>query len=115
MMCHRIGRSPISTIGLGLAAVSSDRRVPSPPARMTTFTTLPLPEMTNRGRWLQCMRLFTDGSRGSATRDMAQAVTLGYLEPVGERRSRWYRLGERLRETPAVGEHTDPHQLVPRV
>jgi len=46
---------------------------------------------------------------------MAQAVTLGYLEPVGERRSRWYRLGERLRETPAVGEHTDSHQLVPRV
>jgi hypothetical protein len=51
----------------------------------------------------------------TATRDMAQAVTLGYLEPVGERRSRLYRLGERLRETPAVGEPTDPRQLVPRV
>src|SRR5450759_355089 len=56
MMCHRIGRSPISTMGLGLAAVSSDRRVPSPPARITTFTTLPLPAITNHGRWLQCTR-----------------------------------------------------------
>src|ERR1041385_4174704 len=37
MMCHRIGRSPISTMGLGLSAVSSARRVPKPPARMTTF------------------------------------------------------------------------------
>src|SRR5664280_600396 len=66
MMCHRIGRSPISTMGLGLEAVSSDRRVPRPPARITTFTTLALPEMTNRGRWLQCKRLFTDGGRRSA-------------------------------------------------
>src|SRR5919112_1656984 len=38
MMCQRIGRSPISTIGLGRDAVSSDSRVPRPPARMTTFT-----------------------------------------------------------------------------
>src|SRR5438874_12795209 len=37
MTCHRIGRSPISTIGLGLCAVSSDMRVPYPPARITTF------------------------------------------------------------------------------
>lgn len=51
----------------------------------------------------------------TATRDLAQAVELGYLEPVGERRSRWYRLGERLRETPAVDEPADPRQLVPRV
>src|SRR6266850_2546109 len=43
MMCHRMGRSPISTIGLGRDAVSSDRRVPRPPARMTTFTARPLP------------------------------------------------------------------------
>jgi hypothetical protein len=43
-------------MGLGLEAVSSDRRVPRPPARMTTFTTRPLPEMTNRGRWRQCIR-----------------------------------------------------------
>ena len=38
MMCQRIGRPPISTIGLGRNSVSSRRRVPSPPQRMTTFT-----------------------------------------------------------------------------
>ena len=30
--------APISTIGFGLMAVSSDRRVPKPPARITAFT-----------------------------------------------------------------------------
>src|SRR5687767_2292983 len=35
MMCQRIGSPPISTMGLGLVWVSSDRRVPSPPARIT--------------------------------------------------------------------------------
>src|SRR5689334_10176007 len=37
MMCHRIGRPPISTIGFGRNSVSSRNRVPSPPHRMTTF------------------------------------------------------------------------------
>jgi hypothetical protein len=37
MMCQRIGRPPISTIGFGFREVSSDRREPSPPARMSTF------------------------------------------------------------------------------
>src|SRR5436189_6179619 len=37
MMCHRMGRPPISTIGFGLISVSSESRVPSPPARMTAF------------------------------------------------------------------------------
>jgi len=37
MMCQRIGLPPISTIGLGLRCVSSLRRVPSPPARITAF------------------------------------------------------------------------------
>src|SRR5208283_771804 len=37
MMCHRIGRPPISTIGLGRNSVSSRRRVPNPPHRTTTF------------------------------------------------------------------------------
>ncbi len=37
MMCHRIGRPPISTIGFGLRSVSSPMRVPRPPARMTAF------------------------------------------------------------------------------
>ncbi len=37
MMCHKIGRPPISTIGFGRDCVSSERRVPSPPARITAF------------------------------------------------------------------------------
>src|SRR5216684_1311656 len=36
-MCHRMGRPPISTIGLGRRCVSSLIRVPSPPARITPF------------------------------------------------------------------------------
>src|SRR6202035_2018985 len=36
-MCQRIGRPPISTIGLGRTPVSSLRRVPNPPARITAF------------------------------------------------------------------------------
>src|SRR5215212_6202255 len=38
MMCQRIGLPPISTIGLGLRVVSSLRREPRPPARITAFT-----------------------------------------------------------------------------
>src|SRR3972149_12240252 len=37
MMCQRIGRPPISTIGFGLRVVSSESRLPSPPARITAF------------------------------------------------------------------------------
>src|SRR5215212_2957702 len=36
MMCQRIGRGPISTIGLGRYSVSSRSRVPWPPQRITT-------------------------------------------------------------------------------
>src|SRR4051812_34816487 len=36
-MCHRIGRPPISTMGLGRTAVSSESRVPIPPASITAF------------------------------------------------------------------------------
>src|SRR5687767_9711842 len=35
-MCQRIGMSPTWTSGLGLNSVSSRRRVPVPPQRMTT-------------------------------------------------------------------------------
>src|SRR3989339_1463666 len=35
MMCQRIGFPPISTMGLGFRSVSSEIRVPKPPARMT--------------------------------------------------------------------------------
>ena len=38
MMCQRIGRSPISTIGFGRTAVSSESRVPNPPARITVLS-----------------------------------------------------------------------------
>src|SRR5437763_15235099 len=37
MMCQRIGRPPISTIGFGLATVSSLIREPRPPAKITAF------------------------------------------------------------------------------
>ena len=37
MMCQSIGMPPISTIGLGRTVVSSLRREPKPPARMTAF------------------------------------------------------------------------------
>ena len=37
MMCQRIGRPPISTIGFGLTAVSSRSLVPLPPHMMITF------------------------------------------------------------------------------
>src|ERR1044072_4027312 len=36
MMCQRIGWAPISTMGLGRYSVSSRRRVPCPPQRITT-------------------------------------------------------------------------------
>src|SRR5215472_15842941 len=42
MMCQRTGRPPISTIGLGRNSVSSRRRVPRPPHRITTFTAVSL-------------------------------------------------------------------------
>src|SRR5215471_3835867 len=38
MICQRIGLPPISTIGFGLVEVSSDSRVPRPPASITAFT-----------------------------------------------------------------------------
>jgi hypothetical protein len=53
-MCPRSGRSPISTMGSGLEAVSSDRREPMPPARMTTLTTTPLPQMPSPARLPEC-------------------------------------------------------------
>src|SRR4051812_2563040 len=36
MMCQRIGWGPISTMGFGRYSVSSRRRVPLPPPRITT-------------------------------------------------------------------------------
>jgi len=42
MMCHKIGFPPISTSGLGRNSVSSRRRVPIPPHRITTCSGLEL-------------------------------------------------------------------------
>lgn len=49
----------------------------------------------------------------TTTRDLAQAVALGYLIAEGDRRGRWYRLGPRLLETPATGETADPRVEAP--
>src|SRR4051794_15866006 len=38
MMCQRMGLPPTSTMGLGRSEVSSLKRLPTPPARMTAFT-----------------------------------------------------------------------------
>ena len=40
MMCQRIGRPPISIIGFGRSWLSSEMRVPSPPASITTLVIL---------------------------------------------------------------------------
>ena len=37
MTCQRMGLPPISTIGFGRMVVSSDSRVPNPPAKMIAF------------------------------------------------------------------------------
>ena len=37
MICHKIGLPPISIMGLGFRWVSSEMRVPRPPANMTAF------------------------------------------------------------------------------
>src|SRR4030042_6047448 len=49
MMCHRMGRFPICTMGFGLNSVSSLRRVPRPPQSMTTFINLSPPESLKSG------------------------------------------------------------------
>src|SRR4026209_2854323 len=77
MMCLRIGRSPISTIGLGRDAVSSDRRVPSPPARITTFTRGPRRAMTKPRRWRQCIR----ARSGEPPRYTRPAMTHVFVAP----------------------------------
>ena len=40
-MCHKIGCSPISTIGFGFKWLSSLILVPNPPANITTFMGVP--------------------------------------------------------------------------
>jgi hypothetical protein len=50
----------------------------------------------------------------TTSRDLGAAVRLGYLIAEGVSRDRWYRLGPRLLETPAVGEPADPRESTPR-
>src|SRR5260370_24229172 len=52
MMCQRIGRPPISTMGLGRNSVSSRRRVPNPRQRTTTFITGSLQRFGAGKAWL---------------------------------------------------------------
>jgi hypothetical protein len=40
-MCHKIGLPPISIIGFGLNADSSEILVPKPPAKITAFIIYP--------------------------------------------------------------------------
>src|SRR3954452_14999022 len=70
MTCHRIGRPPISTRGLGIDWVCSCRRVPRPPQRMATVsiggrlsrgdTLARVPDLLERARarrWYHVMEL----------------------------------------------------------
>ncbi len=56
----------------------------------------------------------TGRSAPAATRDLARAVTLGYLVAEGATRHRWYRLGPKLLEAAAPGEPADPRTDVAR-
>lgn len=47
MMCQRIGLPPISIIGLGRETLSSEIRVPKPPAKITAFTNTSLSVFDN--------------------------------------------------------------------
>ena len=45
-----IGRPPISTIGLGIDSVNSDKREPNPPANMTVFIIIRFEEPSPKKR-----------------------------------------------------------------
>src|SRR5262245_16676752 len=51
MICQRMGLPPMSMSGFGIAAVSSDSRVPNPPAKITAFI-LRAPSPQRAGRSL---------------------------------------------------------------
>jgi hypothetical protein len=48
-MCHKIGLPPTSIIGFGLEELSSEIRVPKPPAKMTAFIDLLFEKNINSG------------------------------------------------------------------
>src|SRR4051812_19131103 len=43
MMCHKIGRSPMRSIGLGISSETSRIRTPRPPQKITTFMIIRCP------------------------------------------------------------------------
>lgn len=43
MICHKTGLPPISIMGFGLNSLSSEIRVPAPPAKSTTFISYTFP------------------------------------------------------------------------
>jgi hypothetical protein len=69
MMCHIIGFPPISTIGLGLTAVSSESLVPKPPARMTAFMRISFLPASGPIKWFM--------------RSVAMLRLLGYIGVAG--------------------------------
>src|SRR3989338_10438001 len=109
-MCHRIGLSPIRTIGFGMNSVSSFNRVPRPPQKMTTGISpvdrfldvcfifkgvyehihQKTPSRQWRGNERKCRRYLMSAKRNSAT---ARALTNDERSEerrVGkEGRSRW--------------------------
>ena len=78
MMCQSIGRPPISTNGFGRVPVSSLKRVPRPPARMTTFIlglSLKTPA-PNYHRFASLTKLYfqfcATGRRGNGSTDLCK-------------------------------------------
>src|SRR5665213_790028 len=89
MMCHRIGLPPISTIGLGRTAVSSLRREPKPPARITAFIVVQVIE-----RLVRSARQRRLSARCLGTKP--ELIEEGRLDriysPRGEAPGRWQRI-----------------------
>src|SRR3954463_4143513 len=89
MMCHRIGRPPIATIGLGMAWVSSASRVPRPPARITTCIVTSLGARRTRSggggqpRW-SAANLGGHGrdNQGAASHPPVQSATEGSVQAL---------------------------------
>src|SRR6266852_3309728 len=90
MMSQRIGRPPISTMGLGRNSVSSRRRVPNPLQRTTTFITGSLQRFGAGKAWLppsaewigsdmhRCLSALAGGPRGTEVRQRAANLVAGH-------------------------------------
>src|SRR4051812_6788850 len=98
MMCQRSGRPPTSTIGFGLNSVSSRRRVPKPPHRITTFIRANC--STSKSRCARALAAVPLDRRSEAVLERR----LG-LEPELLRRARYVEASARL----AVGLRAVPY------